>query len=59
MTTDTPLFLQAVAETGINPEPIYQRCKVLTVFIYGKTPIGHTTKVTTPRVGQKPIRKRK
>jgi hypothetical protein len=57
MTTATPIYFRVVSETGTVPEQIYARCSSLTVFTFGTPSKRHV--VTAPKVGQKPIRKRK
>jgi hypothetical protein len=45
-------YKTVVAETGIVPERIYARCSSLTAFTYDPPR-------RAPRVGQKPIRKKR
>jgi hypothetical protein len=59
MTTATPIYFRVVSETGTVPEQIYARCSSLTAFTFGTPSAAKRHVATAPKVGQKPIRKRK
>lgn len=52
-------FDEVVAAQRVNPDEIYARCDKLTVFEFGTTSAERRVLTLPPKVGQKPIVRRK